>query len=210
MESRTAKPAYPANVPQKPSLFKSLVFVVLNCTLISVIALLLLCAWFGASSMLNHHSEIIYKIQQINTLETDYLSNLGISLVSYDVWFNRLLSLNSNSHTVSALHVLSILIELVFKRIIIFIAFIPCAAIIMTLMITEGLVQRDIRKFTGARESALYFHRLKPLTIWIFYLSFFLYLVCPYPITPMLFLIPMISMTSLLTMLTIKYFKKYV
>jgi len=82
--------------------------------------------------------------------------------------------------------------------------------IAFSIMIIDGLVQRDIRKFKGERESTLYFHKLKPLAPFSFYFIYFIYLCLPYPYSPVVFLLPMVGLTSMFIMLTIKHFKKYV
>jgi len=73
----------------------------------------------------------------------------------------------------------------------------------------DGLIQRDIRKFQGARESTLFFHRIKPLSIFFIYTIFFIYMATPLPLPPELTLIPMILLSGLSTMLTIRTYKKY-
>jgi energy-coupling factor transporter transmembrane protein EcfT len=53
------------------------------------------------------------------------------------------------------------------------------------------------------------FHRLKPLAKLSFFSLFIIYMVMPYGISPSVFLIPMVALSSLFTMLSIKSFKKY-
>ena len=51
-------------------------------------------------------------------------------------------------------------------------------------LIVDGLGQRDIRKFQGARESAFIFHRIKPLTATLFYAAFLAYSSAPCFVSP--------------------------
>jgi energy-coupling factor transporter transmembrane protein EcfT len=76
-------------------------------------------------------------------------------------------------------------------------------------LMIDGLALRDKRKFQGARESTFLFHRLKPLAKLSFFSLFIIYMVMPYGISPSVFLIPMVALSSLFTMLSIKSFKKY-
>jgi len=75
--------------------------------------------------------------------------------------------------------------------------------------VIDGLVQRDIRKFKGSRESALFFHRIKPLAIHFLFFTFFIYMVLPLPISPELILIPMAIISGICISLSIKSYKKY-
>ncbi len=77
-------------------------------------------------------------------------------------------------------------------------------------MIVDGLVQHEIRKYQAARESTFLFHRLKLLTENLFYSFFLIYMSIPMTIQPELILLPMVIMVSMLIMLSIKYYKKYV
>jgi integrating conjugative element membrane protein (TIGR03747 family) len=94
-------------------------------------------------------------------------------------------------------------------RLCLFVAFIPFMFVIIFVLIIDGLAQRDKRKFQGARESTFLFHRLKPLAKLSFFFLFFIYMVFPYMVMPELFLMPMVILSSLFMMLTIKSFKKY-
>lgn len=75
--------------------------------------------------------------------------------------------------------------------------------------IVDGLGQRDIRKFEGARESTFFFHRIKPMISKIFYLLFLIYLCLPFSFHPLVILVPMMVLLSLTIMLTLRSYKKY-
>jgi hypothetical protein len=81
--------------------------------------------------------------------------------------------------------------------------------VFLCVLMIDGLVLRDKRKFQGARESTFIFHRLKPLAKISFFSLFFIYMVIPYSVLPGVFLVPMVMLSSLFTMLAIKSFKKY-
>ena len=86
---------------------------------------------------------------------------------------------------------------------------IPLLILSITLSLIDGLVQRDIRKFQGARESSFIFHRVKYLFSMCFYFPLFFYFVYPVDIDEQWFLLPMLIALSLLTYLSAKHFKKY-
>ena len=56
--------------------------------------------------------------------------------------------------------------------------------------IVEGLVARDIRRFSGGRESALLYHRAKKYIPVTFLVSIFLYLILPININPQWLFVP--------------------
>lgn len=73
----------------------------------------------------------------------------------------------------------------------------------------EGLIQRDIRKYQGARESTLFFHRSKQLLNIAFLSGFFLFISLPIPFKPSLVLLLLAIILGYLTMLATRSFKKY-
>jgi integrating conjugative element membrane protein (TIGR03747 family) len=95
-------------------------------------------------------------------------------------------------------------------RLFIFILSFPLWLSVLFVMIVDGLVQRDIRKFQAARESTFLFHRLKLLTENLFYSFFLIYMSMPIAIQPEALLLPTVIIVSVLFKLSIKYYKKYV
>ncbi len=87
---------------------------------------------------------------------------------------------------------------------------IPLFLLCVALGFVDGLVQRDIRRFQVARESALLFHELKRSSAFWFYLPLFIYLLLPYPLSPQWFLMPMAITLGVLVQLSTRSFKKYV
>ncbi len=100
-------------------------------------------------------------------------------------------------------------LEVVIGRLGIFMLSLLLWGSVLFVMIVDGLAQRDIRKFQAARESAFLFHRLKLLTSHVFYGYFLIFMSMPWVIEPSLLLLPMIMTVSVLSMFTIKYYKKY-
>jgi len=95
-------------------------------------------------------------------------------------------------------------------RLFIFLLSLPLFILWVVLGIVDGLVQRDIRKFQGARESTYFFHRIKKAWHSSFFVPLFLYLVWPYAINPAWFLVPMAVGLGLMMQLSLRSFKKYV
>ncbi len=94
-------------------------------------------------------------------------------------------------------------------RLFTFIMSLPLLVSVIFIGVVDGLGQRDIRKFEGARESAFFFHRIKPMISKIFYLLFLMYLCLPFSFHSLGILMPMIVLLSLTIMLTLKSYKKY-
>ncbi len=111
--------------------------------------------------------------------------------------------------TMTIVTMLADTLEVVTDRLWIFILSIPLWASLLFVMTVDGLGQRDIRKFQAARESTFLFHRLKLLTSHVFYGFFLFFMSTPWVIEPSILLLPMILTVSILLMLSIKYYKKY-
>ncbi len=100
--------------------------------------------------------------------------------------------------------------DVIADRLSIFISSLPLGGTVLFVMMVDGLVQRDIRKFQAARESTFLFHRLSLLTRHLFYGLFLIYMSLPWQVQSHTFILIMIVMVSGLLMLLIKHYKKYV
>ncbi|MEO8964501.1 MAG: DUF4400 domain-containing protein [Gammaproteobacteria bacterium] len=192
----------------------TLLFTFINLSLLTLLSWVLLEIWFCVLTFFLDIRCINLTIQEIVN------NNLKILTRHYFLYSD--IALNSIHHIQNSLHVifngylnrnfeeLSVGITIVIlTRCCLFIALIPFMSVILFVLIIDGLVQRDIRKFQGARESTFLFHRLKPLAKISFFLLFFIFMVVPFWVSPELFLMPMVLLSGLFTMLAIKSFKKY-
>lgn len=99
---------------------------------------------------------------------------------------------------------------IVLTRVFIFLLALPVFLLLVGLGLVDGLVQRDVRKFQGARESTYLFHRIKRSWPWCFFVPLWMYLVWPWPLLPAWFLIPMAMWLGMMVQLSVRSFKKYV
>lgn len=74
----------------------------------------------------------------------------------------------------------------------------------------DGLVQRDLRKFGGGRESSLLYHSAKRLIFPIFILGYVIYLLMPFNLLPEFIFLPFAVLFGFFIAMTMKSFKKYV
>jgi integrating conjugative element membrane protein (TIGR03747 family) len=73
----------------------------------------------------------------------------------------------------------------------------------------DGLVQRDLRRWGGGRESSYLYHYAKK-SIWIFVLTAWVgYLALPFSLHPVYFVLPFASMFATSISITASTFKKY-
>ncbi|HVV68003.1 MAG TPA: DUF4400 domain-containing protein [Gammaproteobacteria bacterium] len=100
--------------------------------------------------------------------------------------------------------------SIILTRVFLFILALPLFILCLGLGMVDGLVQRDIRKFQGARESTLLFHEIKRGSHFWFFMPLLMYLLWPWPIAPQWFLVPSALILGLITQLGAKSFKKYV
>ncbi len=95
-------------------------------------------------------------------------------------------------------------------RLLLFFKNLPLFLSFIILAVMDGLVMRDIRKFQAARESALWFHRVKVTLIYFFYSGFLFYLSVPDEIDLESVLICIMLSVSILIQVLVKGYKKYV
>jgi integrating conjugative element membrane protein (TIGR03747 family) len=86
----------------------------------------------------------------------------------------------------------------------------PLFLLCLGLGLVDGLVQRDIRKFQGARESTLLFHEFKRGSGFWFFVPLLIYFLWPWPLEAQWVLLPLAIAMGLLMQLGAKSFKKYV
>lgn len=102
------------------------------------------------------------------------------------------------------------IVAVMVSRLWLFTIALPLLILSLGLGLIDGLVQRDIRKFQGARETTLLFHRIKRCGTAIFFIPFFLYMAWLSPVSPLWFFLPMATGLGLWLALTVRFFKKSV
>lgn len=90
-----------------------------------------------------------------------------------------------------------------------FMLFLPVFLLLGVVGLIDGLVQRDLRRLGGGRESALIYHSVRQGVAFCFYAGCFLYLVMPFAIKAAYLLLPFAILFSVAVSLTVKTFKKY-
>ena len=73
----------------------------------------------------------------------------------------------------------------------------------------DGLVQRDIRKYRGTRESSLFFHRSKAFLLFFFYSSYFLFIAIPVAFNWHIAILLIAIILAALIATSSRHFKKY-
>lgn len=74
----------------------------------------------------------------------------------------------------------------------------------------DGLVQRDLRKYRVARESALLFHRLKALYATLWGVGYFAWLILPWAWRPSVYVFLLALLQAVIVQRCVSMFKKYV
>jgi integrating conjugative element membrane protein (TIGR03747 family) len=212
MESKQAHPAQ--SKKHYPTVLGAIFVPIFNVILLSVLAWISLTMWFFLQVILSNGEKVRVIVQGI-------VDNQHAIITHYHSAFLSLLlkSIQNLQHTVNfwcehyiGWNIAAILMgtfEIALTRFCLFAAFLPLISAILFILSIDGLVQRDKRKFQGARESTFLFHRLKPMAQFSFFSLFFLYMVIPLQVSPEVCLIPMMILSGLFMMLAIKSFKKY-
>lgn len=74
----------------------------------------------------------------------------------------------------------------------------------------EGLVARDIRKFTGEHESSYVFHKVKRLIVPSLILTITIYLILPFSLPPAVVFLPTMILVGVMVYIAVSRFKKFV
>jgi hypothetical protein len=172
-----------------PSILESILILILNVVLLSLLSWILLSIWFGIQVILTDSVSVKISIQGIVD------NQQAIVIHYYSGFFNSVVHLTQHVQDMGAYacmqyigcNITAILIgvfEISLTRFYVFIAFMPFMTAILFVLVIDGLVQRDKRKFQGARESTFLFHLLKPMARFSFFILFFLYMVIPLNVSP--------------------------
>jgi hypothetical protein len=226
----------PKSKNQYSTVLSKVVHVVFMVLLLSLLAWFLLMLWFGVSLFFTTGSEITEKIISIDSSNSKFiLFNYHVAfgpLLSCAWHFQDILQqsmtyildmlniflekihyqtpLASKEISLTASTIMLGTLNAVSTRLIIFVMHLPVLMTFLFIAVVDGLGQRDVRKHQGARESTFFFHRVNPLTGKFFYLGFLIYMSMPLVFTPTYILLPMAIILSVLTMISIKGYKKYV
>ncbi len=203
----------PQSKTKHPTLLGSILFTLFNLILLTILSWILLETWFTVEIILKNDG-IYSAIQQIlnnnHIIMKHYHSQyIDTALNIFNRMYNTIHRLCGGYIGENIIKVFLDVTEITLTRSCLFIQFIPFMIVTLFVLIIDGLVLRDKRKFQGARESTFLFHRLKPMAKLSFFSLYFIYMIMPYSVTPGMFLIPMVMLSSLFTMLAIKSFKKY-
>jgi hypothetical protein len=203
----------PQSKTRHPTILGTLFFTLFNLIFLSILSWILLEIWFSVKIILN--SDDIYNtIQQILNnnhiiMDHNHTEDVDTALNIFHNIKNTIHALCDSYIGENIIRVFLDVTEITLTRGCLFIQFTPFMIVFLCVLMIDGLVLRDKRKFQGARESTFIFHRLKPLAKISFFSLFFIYMVIPYSVLPGVFLVPMVMLSSLFTMLAIKSFKKY-
>jgi hypothetical protein len=190
--------------PSHPSIISSVLFWLFNLLLLSLLSWFFLEAWFCMKVIFSRDCSTIQLIVNYNMT---IIKNQTPSVLINQ--FNNILSLINAYPGAHIIEIMLAVTEITLTRLFIFIEWAPFILAVMYVLVVDGLVLRDIRKFQGARESTFLFHRLKPLARLSFFTLFFVYMVIPFDIPSTVFVVPMVMLSGIFTTFTIKRFKKY-
>ncbi len=74
---------------------------------------------------------------------------------------------------------------------------------------TDGLVQRDLRRWGGGRESSFLYHHAKKVILPAILSAWVIYLAIPFSVHPSLIIVPFTLMAGIAMAVTASTFKKY-
>lgn len=184
---------------------------------VSAALLSVLLEWAGISLgwWPDTHSRDLLIIERgyIEALDDYPLSPLRPTQLTALAWgqFDRGLSFVGITATVGAQGVAAInTVKLLLLRLVIVVLALPGYALAVVAGLFEGLVARDIRKFTGGHESAYVFHKAKRWITPSVMLTVTLYLMLPWSVPPALLFAPTLMLTAGLVYIAASRFKKFV
>jgi len=113
-------------------------------------------------------------------------------------------------HSLHGYAAAAVFITMVFAvRIAILTLAMPVFALFALVALVDGLVERDLRRFSAGRESAYIFHLAKAAATPMLILTWALYLSMPFSIHPAIVILPFAALFAFFIRVTASSFKKY-
>ena len=100
-------------------------------------------------------------------------------------------------------------VKLVLLRLIICVFVLPGFLLVALVALCDGLVARDIRKYTGGHESSYVFHKAKRWIAPSLMLTISVYLMLPFSVPPVVLFAPAMLLTGLMIYVAASRFKKF-
>jgi integrating conjugative element membrane protein (TIGR03747 family) len=85
----------------------------------------------------------------------------------------------------------------------------PIFLLFSLVALVDGLVQRDLRRWGGGRESSFVYHYAKKAALPLVVITWVVYLALPFSLHPTLIVLPFAAMFALTVVVTASTFKKY-
>lgn len=159
-------------------------------------------------SLLEYEKNII-KPNSFTSVVSETGSTFSISALKgwgsyFGEWFNYL-KFVTQEYLVAAVYISMVALN----RIVIVALSIPLFGVFFITGLVDGLAQRDLRRFGGARESGTRYHLSKSVVLPTIFLGWLAYISFPVSINPNFVLLPLALLFSLSIFLTVANYKKY-
>ena len=165
--------------------------------------------WLGWWSSPNHAREVLMKELRWAGLLNFWLDPLPALQAYGQAADNFVLRWTATGTLAEYILAAVYALQLVLLRIFVVVTSLPAIAVLWTLCILDGLLARDIRKFTSARESGFVYHNSKALLNTMICLPASMYVASPVGFHPSLFMAVAAGPSGLLLWSTAANFKKY-
>ena len=121
-----------------------------------------------------------------------------------------LITLKRSYHQVAEFALAAITISQVFAvRLAVLTLALPAFVLFAVVALVDGLVQRDLRRWCGGRESAFIYHHAKKVLFPSLLLAWVIYLALPFSLHPSYVILPFAALFALALAITATTFKKY-
>jgi len=148
-------------------------------------------------------------IEAIDQYPMTALSPQGVSDMAaqeFDGFWRSIFPANGlNAYAVAAINA----VKLILLRLSICLFVLPGFVLIALVAFYDGLVSRDIRKYTGGHESSYVFHKAKRWIVPSLVLTISVYLMLPFSLPPVVIFAPSMALTGTMIYIAASRFKKF-
>ncbi|WP_130537702.1 DUF4400 domain-containing protein [Thiomicrorhabdus indica] len=175
--------------------------------------------WWSLSG--SQHAYNVLKVE-FGWLHSDYQSfmvtpgDLSLLFIQYldtwvvkTTWFSWFVEFLGQSSVLDYLYAMIYVIQTALLRLSVIIMSIPALMLFVLFALIDGLAERDIRTWSGGRETSFVYHHAKSYIVPFMVLPIILYLSIPISIHPSIFMLLFVLPASMTVWVVAKYFKKY-
>ncbi len=220
-------------VSQKPNGFVRFINSINGCLALVLLAWVMTLAIAGGYGFYYGYEQALFLLAKNLLLQVDVLQahaygwvlsltqSITDKTIASSAWLKQLPSMHSHIAAVDK-HLsplaqpasligtgIVLAVSLILLKLLVIALSIPLLVLFLFIGLVDGLVLREVRRYSNGRESSLIYHQWRRLLKPVLIVGYGVYLICLYPVNPTYILLPVAVLAASVVAVMIKHYKKY-